>query len=347
MSDALIHDNSTSSDQSGGESGAGRGNRKKRIRRIVLAFAAAVIVLIAAVAGGGYLFVNHMLSRIHRIPNIAALDAAHQPVMPRATRNSMTVLLTGSTVEAGTTGRISGLIALVHLNASGRRGAVVSLPPNAVVSVPGHGRKDLWRALTLGGPSLLIRTVERLTDVRIDHYSELSFAGTQQVVAALGGVTVNVPYARTTLGHTFREGVNHLSSDDVLAYVTQPNISETGRVLLQQNLIRAILDKIAHQHLFSSLTTDYRVLNAVTGALSVDSDFTNSQLESLALRLGHLSAGAGTFVSAPVIGTANVGTRSVHLNRTISGKLWYAVRHDSVAAFARQYPSTLTPGAPG
>jgi LCP family protein required for cell wall assembly len=326
-----------------------------------MACAGGIVAIVVLVAGGGFLLANHLLSSIHRIPDVTALTAADQPVMPAATRRSMTVLLTGSATEpssrggSGTDGAStapegqSGLIALIHLNANGHGGAVVSIPPNTLVSVPGHGKTELWNALALGGPSLLIQTVEQLTDVRINHYSVLDFQGVRQVIGALHGVNVTVPYTTTSLGYTFHKGTDHLNAADVLAYVRQPSDSELGRELLEQNLIRAILDAIAHQHLFGHITTDYHVLHAMTGALSVDSNFSNGELESLALRLGSLNSGAGTFVSAPVVGGSVIagGDSPVRLNWVLSRKLWRAIRNDAVAAFALRYPQTVTPGAPG
>ncbi len=349
--------------QADGGAGPKRPPRRKRRRLIRLAIGAAVsiVMLIGAVAGAGYLFINHLASSIPRLPDIAALDAAHQPVMPAATDRSMTVLLTGSmTLPASIGGQgalgssqahgdLSGLIALIHLNANRRGGAVVSIPPNAVVHVPGHGQMELWQTLTTGGPSLLIETVEHLTNVRIDHYSVLDFAGVVHVIRAMNGVDVDVPYAITSDGHAFAAGINHLNGSNVLPYVRQGGVSEIGRVLLQQNLIRAMLDKIAQRRLFSGLSRDLRVVRAMSGALSVDSNFTDSQLESLALRLGYLDSADGVFVSAPTVnGSPSVGGVSpVDLNRTISDRLWRAIRHDSVAAFAQRYPFTVTPGAPG
>lgn len=40
------------------------------------------------------------------------------------------------------------------------------------------------------------------------------------------------------------------------------------------------------------------------------------------------------------------GQPAVRLNRDVSRKLWEAIRHDAVAAFARRYPFTVTPIAP-
>ena len=330
--------------------------RSKLLKRIALASAIALVVGAGVVAGGGYLVVNHVASSVQRIHGIVALDAAHQPVMPAASRRSMTVLLTSSATRpasdgggGGTDGAstqpqaLSGLIALVHLNADNRGGGVVSIPANSVVDVPGYGRMELWSTLKLGGPSLLIKTVEHLTNVRINHYSVLDFAGAVRVIGAMNGVDVDVPYTFSNEGFTFRAGINHLTAANVLAYVKQPGVSQVVRTEKQQNLIRAMLDKIAQKHMFSHIATDYRVLRAMAGSLSVDSNFTNSQLESLALRLGHLKSRDGTFITAPTTGGPSGAVYLTSLTR----KLWSAIRHDAIAAFARRYPFTVTPGAPG
>jgi anionic cell wall polymer biosynthesis LytR-Cps2A-Psr (LCP) family protein len=191
--------------------------------------------------------------------------------------------------------------------------------------------------------------VERLTNVRIDHYSILSFVGALRVIAALGGVDVAVPYTTTSLGYTFHRGINHLDGRKAIAYARQPAVSEIDRELLQQNLIRSILSKIAHQHLIRSPSVDYRLVRAMAGALSVDSSLSNSQLRALAMHLGSLGGSGGIFVGAPVThrSVASGANLPAHLNRALSAKLWQAIRHDSVAAFARRYPATVTSAAPG
>lgn len=81
------------------------------------------------------------------------------------------------------------------------------------------------------------------------------------------------------------------------------------------------------------------VLNALTSALTVDSNMTNSQVMSLARELGGLSGSAATLVTAP---TQTVNGKLV-LNTAIDGQLWTAIKKDDLAGFAKQYPQTVTP----
>jgi LCP family protein required for cell wall assembly len=332
--------------------------RKRRLMRALIVAAVSVVVLVGALAGAGYLVINHLASSIPRISGISALTAADRPVMPAATRDSMTVLLITTNAFAptqlpgadlsGTSGQValrSNLIALVHLNADHRSGSVVSIPPTVIVNVPGHGRMEIHRALQLGGPSLLITTVEQLTNVRIDHFSVVNFTGVGRLLNAMGGINVDVPRRVVSYGVSFGPGVNHLTSFNALAYVRQAGASSIGRVQLQQNFLRGILDRMAQIHSVGQVGTDVRVLATIGGVLSVDSDFSNSQLESLALRLRDLHGSSASFVTAPTVNgsPASGGLGSLQLNAQLSAELWQAIRHDSVAAFARQHPATVTP----
>ena len=142
--------------------------RKRRGLRITLVSLASLVVFLGAVAVGGYLLVNHLAGGIHRTP-----VKVTKPVAGKAT----TTLITGSGI--GLTGApkpghgpgSSGLIMLLHVNADGRAGGVVSILPETIVPVPGHGQTQINNALVYGGPSLLVQTVEQLTHVPINHYA--------------------------------------------------------------------------------------------------------------------------------------------------------------------------------
>jgi LCP family protein required for cell wall assembly len=314
--------------------------RRRRLKRIAIAVSASLVVVIAAVVAAGYLYVNNLASRVQRIP-VAALTAAHQP----AATGAMNVLLTASGAVAGVNVP-TGLIELIHLNANHQGGAVISFPANVEVPVPGHGRMQLGDTLAAGGPSLMIETLEHVTGIRIDHYSRITYSGLSNVVGAMGGVDVDVPYATESMGFFFHAGINHLTGASALAYVRQPAVSEVGRMQLQENLFRQILRKIARNRYF--VGTDFAVLNAVVAAVSVDSSFTNSQLESLALSLGRLQGSDGISIDVPTTGSPRQGgTEPVFLNHFVARKLWRAIKGDTVSLFALAFPSTITPGAPG
>jgi LCP family protein required for cell wall assembly len=316
--------------------------RKRRGLRIALVTMASFVVLIGGVAAGGYAYINHLAGSIQRMPvHFAKLDAASSEY-----GGAMTVLITGKGI--GPTGALavpedssSGLIMLLHVDAEGYSGGVVSIPPQSIVRIPGHGRMELQDAMKFGGPSLLVRTIENLTHVQINHYARIDFTHVNRVVDAMSGVNVTLPDATSSFGHMFHVGVNHLNGIAALAYARQPSLSQEGRVLRQQSLMRAVIRKIEFQHLLSNPLTMYRVLHALISMLTVDSNFTTSEIEHLAREVRNLT-GSTDYITAPV----HMRAGQVHLDRAISRQLWAAIRRDSISAFARRYPFTVTPTAP-
>jgi len=295
----------------------------------------ALIAVVVVAALGLYAAVNHLESNIRRIP--VTLTAAPE------NSKRLTVLITstevGPTAVSGPASTATGLIMLLHLDADGVTGGVVSIPSSTIVPVPGHGMTALQNATLDGGPSLLVRTVHQLTGVPINHFARVDFNRLVNLANAVGGVDVTIPKTFTAYGHKFPAGVNHLSGVTAVYYARDPAISEQTRVLRQQNLLRAAINKIVHTRLLTNPISTINLLNALTSTLTVDSNFSNSELISLASSLKNVTTNKGTFVTAP---TKVVNGKEV-LNSPISGQLWSAVNHDSIAAFAKQHPSTVTP----
>lgn len=335
--------------------------RSGRGRKIRLISITAVLVLLAGLAGA-YAVANHLTGNIHRIPNaFRGLNNGNQPMMPPASRGSMTILLAGSDIRSAhlTTGAGAGSVAfqpglqrsdilmLVHIDASRHRASFVSIPRDSWVHVPGHGMMKINAALSLGGPPLMIKTVEDLTNVRINHFALIDFWGFENLVRAVGGVSVRV-IAPTSMGTVhFRRGVNNLTPVEALAFVRQRfglPLGDLDRIQRQQNLLRAILTKISAEHLPASPVRLYDLLDALTHAVSVDSTFTTATMRSLALRLSSLRGGDITFLTAPWRGFGvRDGQAIVNLDQGECASLWQAVRHDAVGAWVKRYPSAETP----
>ena len=146
------------------------------------------------------------------------------------------------------------------------------------MAIPGHGTAAIEKATIYGGPSLLVRTVQQLTGVPVNHFSRVDFVRLVNLVDSVGGVDVTVPKAFTSYGHRFAAGVNHLAGVTLLYYARDPAISEQTRLLRQQNLLRAAINKIVKTRLLTNPISTINLLNALTSALTVDSNFSNSQL---------------------------------------------------------------------
>ena len=319
-----------------------RRKRSRRPLRVALITLGSLLCLVIVAVIGSYAYVNHAMSSIQRL-RVADLVA---PVTP-STLDGQTFLITSYPV--GPTGTpadqtqsgYSNLVMLLHTNANGMGGGAVTIPGSLRVDVPGKGNEPLWDAMQKGSPSLLVQTITKLTGVPINHFARIDFSHISGLVNAIGGVEVTVPAATKGFGYKFVKGVNNLTGVTAIYYARDPTVKGQDRLLRQENLVRAVFTKIANDHLLTNPVTDVHVVNAITSMLAVDSNFTNSEIESLIGQFGKLAADTGTFVTAP---TETVGTNLVP-NAALDAQLWTAVKHDSIAAFAKKYPSTMTPQA--
>jgi polyisoprenyl-teichoic acid--peptidoglycan teichoic acid transferase len=89
--------------------------------------------------------------------------------------------------------RRSDSILLVRTDPERGRLAVLSIPRDLRVDVPGHGPAKINAAFQVGGPALAVRTVRNFTGLPIHHVATVDFGSFVEVVDALGGITVDVP----------------------------------------------------------------------------------------------------------------------------------------------------------
>jgi len=75
-------------------------------------------------------------------------------------------------------------------------GAVIGLPRDSFVPVPGFGTRKITGSLALGGPDTMMAAFSELTDLPFEGYVLTGFAGFQEMLGSvLGGVEVEVPFA--------------------------------------------------------------------------------------------------------------------------------------------------------
>ena len=322
--------------------------------RIVLVSALLVVALGALGLAVSHLVSENLGTNVARVPDVfAPLDPATRPAESR----SLTFLLAGTDSRSaapgtGTTATGAGgrgdVLMIARLNPDRTAAAVAAIPRDSWVDIPHHGVDRIDAAYALGGPALLIGTVENLTRIRIDQFAVIDFAGIQPMVDAVGGIDVAVGTATSNDGVTFRAGANHLDGRGALAYVGPRDGVSDGdldRAQRQQNALRALVTRVAQQGTLTSPAGTYKLLDAASHSVSVDDTLSNGGLRTLASDLNGLDSSDITFVRAPVVGRGWEGSKSVvHLDAARSAELWSALRDDRVAAYAGLHPiDTLGP----
>jgi LCP family protein required for cell wall assembly len=322
-------------------------------RRIVLILAAFVLVL----AGVSTTVVSQLTqsvgNNIPRLPGVfGQIPAQDRPADQAAT--TFLIVGTDSRSPEPTTGTDaaagvepgsarSDVIMLASVSADRTSAAVVSIPRDSWVTIPGRGQNKVNAAYAFGGPTLLTRTVENLTGVRVNHFAIVDFAGFQALVDSVGGIDVQVAQTTSDHGVTFRQGMNHLDGDDALVYVRQrhglPN-GDLDRVQREQNALRAWIAKAIASGALSNPIVTYRLLDAMKESVSVDDTLSNNGLAGLVLSVRGLGASAITYMRAPVVGFGREGAQAVvYLDVRRSEELWNALRMNTITEYSATHPS--------
>jgi anionic cell wall polymer biosynthesis LytR-Cps2A-Psr (LCP) family protein len=148
-------------------------------------------LLLAAGAGLLYFYLDAKLTRTSALAATSAASAGQNWLITGATGGltpqQRTRLHTGRDTDT-----LSDTIMLLHISANGGR-PLVSIPRDSYVPIPGNGQNKINAAYAFGGPALLVRTVQDVTGLRIDHYLGIGFAGLVSVVNAVGGVRLCLP----------------------------------------------------------------------------------------------------------------------------------------------------------
>lgn len=138
-------------------------------------------------------------------------------------------------------------IMVVHIPRSGRA-TVVSIPRDSSVPIPGHGRDKINAALAIGGPKLLVQTLETATGLHIDHYAQIGFDGFDKVVDAVGGIDMCLPQAMDDplAGVNLSAGCQHLNGIQALGFVRSraTPTADLARMANQRAFMSALLHKM-------------------------------------------------------------------------------------------------------
>lgn len=132
------------------------------------------------------------------------------------------VAVVGSDARPGQSvaGSRADSIHFVGLDGSGG-GAVVGLPRDSWVPVPGYGTRKITGSLALGGPDVMMETFVNLTGLPLEGYVLTGFSGFQYLIdRVLGGVEVEVPFAinDSAAKAVLSAGLQLLDGFDALAF---------------------------------------------------------------------------------------------------------------------------------
>ena len=316
---------------------AGTVRRPRRAARILSWIAVITSLSILATAGAGWVLVNHYEGNIKRITNVFGDRGDAPKAAPNHAQNFLIVgsdsrgdLKPGEGVQGRgkefVTGQRSDTVILAHLyGGKSNKVQLVSFPRDSVVEIPEFTdskgkvhqpqRNRINYAFNEGGPQLLVRTVQNLTGVRIDHYLQVDFEGFQSMVDKLGGVDVCLsrPARDHFSGINLTAGKHHINGTVALAFVRQrhglPN-GDIDRIKRQQQFLGAMIRKVLSAGTLANPFKLNSFLNVATSSLQADEALDFSTLRTLALRMRNVGAGNVIFATIP-ISTSNAYLRGL------------------------------------
>ncbi|MCM2411032.1 LCP family protein [Streptomyces sp. RKAG290] len=325
-----------------------------------------VLVLVIAAGGTAYWLYSRLDGNIKGVDINKALGDDRPEKLPTSGQN---ILVIGSdsregaeNKELGGGGNVSGARSdttmVVHIPEGRSKAVAVSIPRDTLLTRPecttnsGDKVAAQNRAMINGvysqfGPACVVKTVEKLSGIRIDHYVEINFAGFKDLVDAIGGVTVDVPQDihDKSSGLDLTAGPHKLNGTESLSYVrTRHGIgdgSDLGRIGLQQQFMLALLSEIKSQNLLGSPTSAFKVANSATKSLTTDEGLASlKSLTEFARSMNGVDPGSMETIMLPVaydkIDPARVVSAQPQANT-----LWKALRTDStIPESAKKSPAT-------
>ncbi|MBE6765906.1 MAG: LytR family transcriptional regulator [Ruminococcaceae bacterium] len=147
----------------------------------------------------------------------------------------------------GDSGSRADTIMIVSITKEGIR--LTSILRDSYVYVPGHGRTKINHSYAYGGAELTMRTIESNYRIRIDEYISIDMESLVKVIAAVGGVTMEITDAEAQqinnyLGCNISGGVRELTAEQAVYYSRIRKIdSDFARTGRQRKLISALIEK--------------------------------------------------------------------------------------------------------
>lgn len=291
------------------------------------------------------------------------INAQVGPNRPKKLNSALNILLLGSDTRDGANGKYgrslqgeaprSDTMILLHLSPGGGQAMGISFPRDLVVPIPPCRRKDgtstqpqaagqINASFTLGGAACTIKTIEGISNLRIDHFMQVDFTGFKNVVDAVGGVEICLPKAvndpKSKL--VMSKGRHVVKGETALAYVrTRHGLgdgSDLSRIKRQQQFMGSVANKSLSAGTLTNPKRLFGVLNASTKSLTTDDDLNTGRMIKIAQGMQSLTAGKLRFVTVPFAPYAPDPNR-VALRQPVADQFFTSLRNDKEV---RQEPKT-------
>src|SRR5215210_5069490 len=243
-------------------------------KRLLIGAAMVVFASAGATAVAAFREVDRVVNalRVHPELKLGTELAETDPGKPQ------TLMLLGSdrrpknNREGAAAGARSDTIILVRLDPSKKATAMMSLPRDLKVRIPGHGTEKINAAYEKGGPQLTLRTVKALTGLRINHVINVDFRGFWAATDAIGCVYADIDrrYFNNTPGFAYinvPQGYQKMCGRKALQYVRfRHEDNDLVRSARQQDFIRQAKQQVGVGKLINDRDKLVRIFGRYTSS---------------------------------------------------------------------------------
>ena len=280
--------------------------RRRRRRRAALWVAASLAFFMIAVVATAYAYYRSLRSDMvqHDIDSVLTEEER-----PDKLDDAVNILFIGSdgyeedspAYNEEFEGERSDSLMLAHISPD-NRASVISFPRDSLVQLSEcspyrntDGTHSYFgminRAMYHGGPPCVIRTIESLTDIRIDHFVHLSFVSFRDVVDSIGGVHMCIPEPMEDerSGLELDAGEQVLGGEEALAFVRARyeigDGGDIGRIDRQQMFMAALADQVTSNDVLTSPRKLNGIAESVVRHSATDRELTLDKMVSIAVTL--------------------------------------------------------------
>lgn len=239
-------------------------SRKKQRKRKALKIIS-IIFFVLLIGGGVYAgMVYHSLKNaVSQMQGTEHKSEKRTKSITFQNLDPFSVLILGVDERKGDVGRSDTMIVMT-VNPNTKSIKMLSLPRDTRTEIVGHGTTDkMNHAYAYGGIPMSINTIEGFLDIPIDYYVKINMEGFQEIVDAVGGITVDNDMDLTYKGYHFPKGTISLNGEEALIYSRirkQDPRGDFGRQMRQRQVIQEVMNKGAS---FSSLANYRSIFEAL------------------------------------------------------------------------------------
>lgn len=222
-----------------------------------------------------------------------AVDMMYMPIREKSDKriekielrqsDPFSVLLLGVDQWEGDRGRSDTMI-IMAVNPNNESIEMVSIPRDTRTEIIGKGFEDkINHAFAYGGVEMSINTVENFLDIPIDYFIQINLEGFEEIVDAVGGVTVQNDLEFTYGGVHFPLGEITLNGEEALIYSrmrSRDPRGDFGRQKRQRSVIEAIIRKGASfntlanfDHIFQALGKNIKTNLSIDQILDIQQNY--------------------------------------------------------------------------